>query len=206
MSDDELAPVPAPPHRPGAPAHRRGAPLGNTNALKHGFYARVFRPAEQDDLTGIDPISLDHEIQLLRVFIRRTAQQAAQATALPDGLTLLSVLSRASLSLGSLLRTQRIARTAYFHDELKKIITDYNFHYDRARALIAELEAIRDAAQQESADETDEDAQEDQGLPQEEEDLANCDPPLTCYSCSLASRCEGAPAFLNRRDPPSPAP
>ena len=40
-------PSPLPSTRP-----RGGAPSGNTNALKHGFYARAFKPAEQSDLAG----------------------------------------------------------------------------------------------------------------------------------------------------------
>ena len=74
-----------------------GAPKGNTNALKHGFYSRSFRATEQTGLTEFDPASLQNEIELMRVFILRTAELGEQAATLAESMTLLNVLSRVSI-------------------------------------------------------------------------------------------------------------
>jgi hypothetical protein len=50
---------------------RRGQ-VGNTNALKHGFYASVFKPDEIRKLEKITKAELNDEIALLRVLIKRT--------------------------------------------------------------------------------------------------------------------------------------
>lgn len=47
---------------------------GNTNALKHGFYAKRFSPDEQSRISKIDE-DLSHEIELLRIFVDRLADQ-----------------------------------------------------------------------------------------------------------------------------------
>ena len=43
------------------------APPGNTNALKHGLYARHFTRRERSALKNIDPLDLTYEIAALRV-------------------------------------------------------------------------------------------------------------------------------------------
>jgi uncharacterized protein YjcR len=50
----------------------RGAPKGNLNALKHGFYSRLFRDAESSEADDDQLVNLENEITLLRVMIRRT--------------------------------------------------------------------------------------------------------------------------------------
>ena len=55
----------------GTPKRGRGAPPGNLNAWKHGFYARVFTPAEKERLQGGEVDQLRHEETLLRVLILR---------------------------------------------------------------------------------------------------------------------------------------
>ena len=54
-----------------APKTRRGQ-VGNTNAMKHGFYASVFKPDEIRKLDKITKAELNDEIALLRVLIKRT--------------------------------------------------------------------------------------------------------------------------------------
>ena len=36
-----------------SPSRKRGAQPGNTNALKHGFYARAYRSGELNDLDAM---------------------------------------------------------------------------------------------------------------------------------------------------------
>jgi hypothetical protein len=136
-------PVPPQPVRPGAPAgaaRKRGAPLGNTNALKHGFYARAFHDAEQSELAGLDPSSLENEIQLMRVFIRRTAIMADKVTDLDQCLMLLSVMSRASHSLASLMRTQQAAVSTQDHNDFKQLLADAKAAYASSGKLHVRLE------------------------------------------------------------------
>ena len=53
-------------------SRKRGAPAGNKNAIKHGFYSRMFDSADSQDFektAGIEGI--DEEIALLRLEIKR---------------------------------------------------------------------------------------------------------------------------------------
>ncbi len=57
----------------------RGGQLHNTNALKHGMYASIFKPDEVRRLEKIDNRSVDDEMQLLRILIKRTLTSMAGA-------------------------------------------------------------------------------------------------------------------------------
>ena len=48
-----------------------GAPKGNTNALKHGLYAKHFSPEEQAGLRGSSSKDYSYEINMLRVVVKR---------------------------------------------------------------------------------------------------------------------------------------
>jgi hypothetical protein len=51
---------------------KKGAPAGNRNALKHGFYAKIFNEAEKVDFTNAAGIEgIDGEIALLRLEIKK---------------------------------------------------------------------------------------------------------------------------------------
>jgi len=52
---------------------KRGGQPGNTNALKHGFYAKNFSLAERRGLQAVEGVILGDEIGLLRVLIRRSS-------------------------------------------------------------------------------------------------------------------------------------
>ncbi len=41
-----------------------GAPKGNTNALKHGLYAKHYTPAERAELRRMLPDDLQHEMYM----------------------------------------------------------------------------------------------------------------------------------------------
>ena len=85
----------------------RGAPKGNLNALKHGFYSRLFHTTEADDLSLDPTISLEHEITLLRVMIRRTMQLADGIDDLREATRVLDALGAAAGRLSNLLRAQK---------------------------------------------------------------------------------------------------
>lgn len=50
----------------------RGGQLGNANALRHGFYASIFKPEEILKLDKVEKHEIDDEIAFLRTLIKRT--------------------------------------------------------------------------------------------------------------------------------------
>ncbi len=136
---------------------KRGGQPGNTNALKHGFYTKNFSLTERRSLQEIEGVVLSDEIGLLRVLIRRFANQikgsqgvslndSAQAEA--DSIRIsavphtsvcglhLSVISEAMLRLASLLRTDNMLGGSD-HDKLGEAL---------ARSMSAVLEELREDA------------------------------------------------------------
>ena len=89
---------------------KRGGQPGNTNAWKHGFYAKNFTLAERRGLQAVEGVFLGDEIGLLRVLIRRFAEQiqSSQGVAINESAMHLAVISDAMLRLASLLRTDRM--------------------------------------------------------------------------------------------------
>jgi uncharacterized protein YjcR len=85
----------------------RGAQKGNLNALKHGFYSRLFRSGEPSELSEDESASLENEITLLRVMIRRTMQLADGIDDLKDAIRVLEALGAAAGRLSNLLRAQK---------------------------------------------------------------------------------------------------
>lgn len=94
---------------------KRGAQPGNTNAFKHGFYTNNFSLAERRGLKATKGVVLGDEIALLRVLIRRFAEQiqASQGLALMESAQHLAVVSEAMLRLASLLRTDHMLGGAH---------------------------------------------------------------------------------------------
>ncbi len=89
---------------------KRGGQPGNTNALKHGFYTKQFSLNERRGLQEIEGVFLSDEIGLLRVLIRRFAEQikGSQGVSLNESAQHLAVISEAMLRLASLLRTDNM--------------------------------------------------------------------------------------------------
>lgn len=88
---------------------KSGGQPGNVNAFKHGFYSRRFRALEIADLDTILTDSLDDEIALVRVIIRRVFEFAdSDAESLEEWQTALSSLGAAASRLAGLLRTQQV--------------------------------------------------------------------------------------------------
>jgi hypothetical protein len=85
----------------------RGAPKGNLNALKNGFYSRLFQTSETSDLNEDESVSLEHEITLLRVMMRRTMELADGIDDLRQATRVLDALGAAAGRLANLLRVQK---------------------------------------------------------------------------------------------------
>lgn len=90
------------------PKRRRGAPLGNSNALRHGFYSRQFKRIVQRDLDGHEFEGLTDEITMLRVVLRQIFEDVSQAKDPLSRLEAFRVVSLGCSSLSRLVRTQHI--------------------------------------------------------------------------------------------------
>ena len=91
---------------------KAGAPRGNHNALKHGFYAKTFKPAERRELQAVRQLSLNAEIDMLRVVVRRVFDLTATLDDPIVALRYVHVLTRAVTSLDRL-----VARQNELHSE-----------------------------------------------------------------------------------------
>jgi hypothetical protein len=89
------------------PRRRAGGQPRNLNALKHGFYSRLYRAGEIEDLEETGAPSLSDEITMLRVLMRRMFEQAMQDD--PDLETWIKctdMLGKTSHHLSALMRAQ----------------------------------------------------------------------------------------------------
>jgi hypothetical protein len=95
---------------------KRGGQPGNTNALKHGFYSQHFKAAEAMDLEGFPQESLQDEVAMLRVMIRRVVELASNPEDsystdhrgdLENAITALDTLGTAATRLARLLSTEK---------------------------------------------------------------------------------------------------
>ena len=90
------------------PTCKRGAPFANTNALRHGFYARAYKTGELADLDAILSEGLRDEITMLRVATRRVIDFIAEFETPKEATATLGALGLAATRLATLLRTQKI--------------------------------------------------------------------------------------------------
>jgi hypothetical protein len=90
----------------------RGAQKGNLNALKHGFYSRLYRDAESSEVEEDQTTSLENEITLLRVMIWRTMELADGIDDLKEATRVLDALGAAAGRLANLLRAQKSLKGA----------------------------------------------------------------------------------------------
>jgi hypothetical protein len=84
--------------------------LGNTNALKHGFYSRRFRKSEIADLEATNFTGLRDEIAMLCVLcicIRRIVEWGSTIQSFPEAMIFMRVIALATGSLSRLVRTQQ---------------------------------------------------------------------------------------------------
>lgn len=90
-------------------SRRPGGQPGNTNALKHGFYARKFNPRQLEDYTRAQAVAgLDQEIALLRLVILNLADSCLPAAGGPPDLAACSLLESTLARLSHLLKDQRL--------------------------------------------------------------------------------------------------
>jgi hypothetical protein len=91
----------------GTERRKRGGQPGNLNALKHGFYSRLFKSGEITDLETYVADGLMDEIAMMRVWTRRVMSFGEGVESLEDAIGVLGALGVASLQLSNLLRMQK---------------------------------------------------------------------------------------------------
>jgi len=85
----------------------RRLPKSSLNASKNGFYSPLLHAIEIRDVNSDETGSLQHEITLLRVMIRRTMQLADGIHDLHEAIRVLDSLGSATGRLSTLLRVQK---------------------------------------------------------------------------------------------------
>lgn len=88
------------------PKRKRGAPIGNTNALKHGFYASALKAEKAAQLEEHNFTGLDEEREIIRYFIRRVIELGSETDNLEQAVSLLKVTAMAVTSLSRIYRTE----------------------------------------------------------------------------------------------------
>jgi hypothetical protein len=82
---------------------KRGAQLGNTNALRHGFYSRSLRQSESSDLDQINGDDFNSEINMLRAVTRRIFEISDGVTDLDQAMRLLSTMGASATRLPNMI-------------------------------------------------------------------------------------------------------
>ena len=84
------------------------APRGNTNALKHGLYAKKFREEDVARLKKMSPADYKDEIAMLRVKILGILDELEAATLHETRMDLYNALFNAVATLNTTARTQAL--------------------------------------------------------------------------------------------------
>ena len=95
------------PDSPPASIRKRGGQPGNLNAATHGFYSRQLKPADLTELDQAQIASLDQEIELLRISIRRLIEMGSEPQTIAEAADQLRTVCLAFQTLTSLVRTQQ---------------------------------------------------------------------------------------------------
>ncbi len=108
-------------------SRKRGGQPGNLNALKHGFYSRLFYKLERDELTEqVDDLS--SELALLRVYLRRFARLMKKSSNNTEARQALDSLGMAATRIGSLMRTHYLltgkGKEGNLANEIEKILSE----------------------------------------------------------------------------------
>jgi len=85
---------------------KRGGQPGNINAATHGFYSRQLQPTDLAEIETTRYASVDQEIELMRISIRRLIETTEQPKTSAEANDQVRTLCLAMQTLSSLLRTQ----------------------------------------------------------------------------------------------------
>jgi len=113
---------------------RRGAPLGNRNALKHGFYSRLFSKIDLSDLKKIDVTDRSQDINALRVLVRLTIENAIAHGTPKDLINALFASSHALGTINRLIKSHQtdLANTAdaALHQAINEVLSELQASVD----------------------------------------------------------------------------
>jgi hypothetical protein len=87
---------------------KRGGQPGNSNAVKHGFYAAHFKAGETEALGALGEGGVQDEIDMLRVTMRRLFGMIDQAEEPAAIAATLEILANVSTTIAGLLKSQRL--------------------------------------------------------------------------------------------------
>lgn len=111
----------------------KGGQPGNTNAMIHGFYSEQFRKAELNDLNNLDLTNIESEINLLRVFMRRTFVLAEDVEDLGTAISTLYALAMAASKISILALRQNTLQggqderiSSALHIALEQVVRELN--------------------------------------------------------------------------------
>lgn len=110
-----------------------GGQPGNTNALKHGLYAKRFTKAERAGLRHMVPGDLEAEIYMLRAVTDRILAQIETATEDAEAYAkLINSLTAAVTTLNTTMRTHAILAGTYtpLDDALTQALADLDDYAD----------------------------------------------------------------------------
>lgn len=100
---------------------KQGGQPGNRNALRHGYYSKVFDTKEEktDFCKAGDVKGIDEEIALIRYVIKTVANARDEKS--------LSILVRATNSLNRLMRTRQKLSGKYdnFNQVIENVVNDF---------------------------------------------------------------------------------
>ena len=126
------------------PPRTRGGQPGNTNALKHGLYARLFRASELARLADVKPTSLQEEIDMFRLIIRRLIDHSRDLGDLQDEMRYIVVLSHALGELTRMVKVQQILpRSSAAIDAFEQALAEINQEWE---AMAQETASVGNAA------------------------------------------------------------
>ena len=86
---------------------KRGAQPGNLNAFRHGFYSKIFKPLDSDDIERILSTSLEDEIAMLRSATLKTFELVNDTEDIDQSIKALGALGLASIRTSRLLKAQK---------------------------------------------------------------------------------------------------
>ena len=116
------------------PLKKRGAPYGNQNTFKHGFYSRHFTRAEIKDLSEMERLELDNEIELVRTLMRRVLESATDNTSHAGNIETLRAICLGNFTLTRLIRTHFLKPKEKI-DPLRKAFYEVLAELDAEQAL-----------------------------------------------------------------------
>ena len=84
-----------------------GGQPGNMNALKHGLYSSRFLPGEVKILEDFERMSVEHEIDMMRVVLGRVLEVLGTENELVEMASLVNALTNGAQRVGHLVRLQQ---------------------------------------------------------------------------------------------------